>query len=246
MTKDWGVGSRGRAMRALGWAGLGVWLCMTPLPMAMAANAGGLAVNAEEASINAVDPHIAALEARVKAIRKNKNALQSSIAAGRKATFFCANCHGVDGNSPFREVPTLAGQNAFYLLTQIQKFADGRRQSSAFMQGLVKVLSDTDKINISLYFASQAVRPAVVAHTAQWQTGASLFSQRCVQCHRTTAMGDERIPRLAGQHPEYLVLSLSRYRAHNGQRMDPLMQAVTSSLTNAQIQDIALYLSSKN
>jgi cytochrome c553 len=53
-------------------------------------------------------------------------------------------------------VPNLAGQHAFYLLTQIDKFGDGRRKDE-FMSGLVKVLKPEDRSNIAVLYATQEV-----------------------------------------------------------------------------------------
>ncbi len=55
-------------------------------------------------------------------------AWQALLAEGKEHAFFCARCHGEDGNSVMALVPNLAGQNPYYLLEQIEKFADGRRE----------------------------------------------------------------------------------------------------------------------
>jgi cytochrome c553 len=67
------------------------------------------------------------IEARLARLQTDSSAHKAAISAGKRAAFFCANCHGETGVSALEHVPNLAGQNAFYLLAQIDKFGDGRR-----------------------------------------------------------------------------------------------------------------------
>ena len=92
--------------------------------------------------------------------------------AGRKASFFCANCHGETGNSKYSEVPNLASQHPAYVLNQIEAFLSGKRKD-AFMQGLMKVLSNDEKVGIAVFYASQEVvhRPARDAALAPGTAG---------------------------------------------------------------------------
>lgn len=65
----------------------------------------------------------------------------------------------------------------------------------------------------------------------------------CLGCHgspiRATA---PNIPRIAGQSPVYLAKQLRDYR--DGQRSDPAMTPMASSLDDQQIDDLAAYFSS--
>ena len=51
------------------------------------------------------------------------------------------------------------------------------------------------------------------------------------------------IPRLAGQHYDYLVESITAYR--KGTRNDPIMGAIAKPLTDEQIRGLAEYFSSQ-
>lgn len=177
---------------------------------------------------------------KLKAIQADPLALRAAIDAGRKVTFFCANCHGENGISKTPEVPNLAGQNPAYLLEQIRKFGAGERKDP-FMQGLIKVLKDEERLQAASYYASMSVPPSpsdakLAAH------GQELFGKLCVRCHGEQARGNEVIPRLAGQKLPYLKLSISRYRDQTGIRNSQLMAIATSSLKDAEIQAIANYL----
>ncbi|QKV56055.1 MAG: cytochrome c4 [Dechloromonas sp.] len=177
---------------------------------------------------------------KLKAIQADPAALKQAIEAGQKASFFCVNCHGESGISKIPEVPNLAGQNPAYLLEQIRKFGSGERKDQ-FMQGLIKVLKDDERIQIALFFGSQAVPPSK-ADPVQVARGKELFTKLCVRCHGEAARGDATIPRLAGQQIPYVVTSVTRYRDGTGIRNNQLMSIATSSLKNEDIKAIANYL----
>ena len=177
---------------------------------------------------------------KLKAIQADPAALKQAIEAGHKASFFCVNCHGESGISKIPEVPNLAGQNPAYLLEQIRKFGSGERKDQ-FMQGLIKVLKDDERVQIALFFGSQAVPPSK-ADPVQVARGKELFTKLCVRCHGEAARGDATIPRLAGQQIPYVVTSVTRYRDGTGIRNNQLMSIATSTLKNEDIKAIANYL----
>lgn len=178
---------------------------------------------------------------RLKTVQADPVALKSAVDAGKKASFFCANCHGEDGISKTPEVPNLAGQNPAYLLEQIRKFGSGERKDS-FMQGLIKLLNDDQRLQIALYYAGQGVTPGK-ADAALLARGKELFAKLCVRCHGEQARGNESYPRLAGQKLPYLQSSITRYRDNTGIRSNQLMSIATAPLKNDDIVAIANYLS---
>ncbi|WP_240327667.1 cytochrome c [Dechloromonas sp. HYN0024] len=177
---------------------------------------------------------------RLKALSGDPVALRAAVDAGKKATFFCANCHGDDGISKTPDVPNLAGQNPAYLLEQIRKFGAGERKD-AFMQGLIKVLKDEERVQVATYFASLPVRPSA-ADAAQVAKGKVLFERLCVRCHGEQARGNEAIARLAGQKLPYLQTTITRYRDRTGVRNNQLMSIATAGLKNEEILALANYL----
>ena len=70
----------------------------------------------------------------------------------------------------------------------------------------------------------------------------------CVGCHGITgwknAYPNYHVPRIAGQNFDYLVAALTAYKT--GERNHPTMRAQGESLGDADIADIAAYLSSIN
>ena len=183
---------------------------------------------------------VRAEDPQITSIKRNPEELQAAVVAGRKASFFCTNCHGDNGVSNLLDVPNLAGQNPDYVLVQTRKFGSGQRKDE-FMQGLIKVLSEEQKVQIALFYATQQVPPGR-QDDALVQKGKPLYAQLCSRCHGNFARGSEVIPRLAGQHTEYLEISLTRYKERTGERYDPLMASVVSVLNKDQIKALAAYL----
>ncbi len=167
----------------------------------------------------------------------------AAIEDGRKAAFFCANCHGEDGNSRYPEVPNLAGQNPVYVLGQIEAFLAGRRKDE-FMQGMMKVLSERDKAAIVLYYASSPVKPAGGGATELIDKGANFYAKLCARCHQINAHGAETYPRLAGQQPEYIRRNLKRYLTQSGERFYAPMTAAVTQLGGDNIEAVVAYLAS--
>jgi len=95
---------------------------------------------------------------------------------------------------------------------------------------------------IGLSFASLPCAAAEKGDAAAGKTKA----YTCHGCHGITGWKNPypnyHVPKIGGQHYEYLVAALTEYR--NGERAHPTMQAQGESLSDADIRDIAAYLSS--
>lgn len=73
-----------------------------------------------------------------------------------------------------------------------------------------------------------------------------LKAYTCTGCHGVTgwrnAYPNYHVPRIGGQNYDYLVAALTEYK--NGGRKHPTMRAQGESLSEADIRDIASFLSS--
>jgi cytochrome c553 len=92
--------------------------------------------------------------------------------------------------------------------------------------------------------AQSAVDPAVVGNIA---AGAKKNSA-CIGCHgipeyKTAFPLVYRVPKIAGQSEKYLVSSLAAYRS--GERSHPSMRAISGSLSDQDIADLAAYYANK-
>lgn len=69
----------------------------------------------------------------------------------------------------------------------------------------------------------------------------------CLGCHAVegyrNAYPSYRVPKLGGQHPEYIASALKAYQS--GDRQHTTMQALASTLSDQDIQDIAAYFASR-
>jgi cytochrome c553 len=71
--------------------------------------------------------------------------------------------------------------------------------------------------------------------------GQASYGAVCAACH--AADGNSTIPlqpKLAGQHPEYLVKQLREFK--DGKRNDPVMKGFASTLSDGDMQNIAAWL----
>lgn len=162
---------------------------------------------------------------------------------GAKASFFCANCHGEDGNSRIGEVPNLAGQHPVYIHNQISAFVQGVRKDP-FMEGLMRVLSEREKASIAVYYANSSVRPATAQAGSRADEGARFYVEFCARCHGDRARGSTEYPRLAGQQPAYLRINLQRYLTMSGERIYPAMTGAVRQLGERNFDAVIDYLSS--
>ena len=183
-----------------------------------------------------------AVQEKLKLVQADPAAAKAAAEAGERAAFFCVNCHGPGGNAKEPGVPALAGQNPAYLLEQIRKFGAGERKNQ-FMEGMIKVLKDEERIQIALHYASTPMAPKAF-DAALATKGRDVFAKHCVRCHGEQGLGAETIPRIAGQSAPYLQTTIMRYRERTGERNNALMSIATSALKPDEIPAVANYLAS--
>lgn len=156
---------------------------------------------------------------------------------GKARAAACAKCHGVDGNSTSSGIPSLAGQQARYLIVALQEYVRGERKSSP-MHSVMRTLSPIDMEAVAIYFASHASTERTVPEGGDAAAGASL-STVCSGCHGVHGVSsDSMTPNLAGQDFKYLVEAIKAYRTT---RKREKMRLYITGLKDKDIQDIAAY-----
>ena len=182
------------------------------------------------------------LVARLQEVTDSPRLTEQSLKLGRSVAAVCANCHGEGGNSLKPDIPNLAGQNPSYLLEQIRKFSIGMRRNE-FMEGMIKALTADEKIGMVVFYSSQKVNVNTSkAAPALMAAGKKISPEICGRCHALDGRGNEKIARIAGQQVPYLMSTIKRYRSGAG-RIDPLMMANTRTLTDADVEAVANYIS---
>ncbi len=153
----------------------------------------------------------------------------------------CAACHGADGRSTDPLTPVLAGQPSLYAITQLFLFREGRRNNKA-MTAVAKTLTDADLRGFSDFIgtlpAVPAPQPATAPDAARMAKGRALADQhKCVFCHGPQLAGGQQVPRVAGQHEDYLRASLRGF--HAGTRPG-YTQAMTAAVSGIPVEDLDL------
>ncbi len=172
-------------------------------------------------------------------IKANQVEYSIALEEGKERSMLCGYCHGKDGNSVKPDIPNLAGQNTEYLLKQFQLFATGERQSYV-MQQLARSLNDEEKINMSLYFSSQTVRPQEGITTSA--KGKAKYDSLCVACHGADGRGDHELPRLAGQKKTFLIKTLTNFKKGKAARASSPMVNIMKVVNDDEIEPLADYI----
>ena len=172
-------------------------------------------------------------------------AAHADLAAGKRKAQACSACHGADGNSAIAQFPVLAGQTARYIYLQLKDFKEGRRSEPA-MAPFVAKLSTQDMLDLAEYFAAQKPKPiAFKADAARVARGQKKAEEvLCTMCHLGGFSGQNEIPRVAGQHPEYVIKQLKAFKARTRTNDAGNMTSVAQTISEQDIEDLAHYISS--
>ena len=155
----------------------------------------------------------------------------------------CAACHGPKGNSTDPQYPVLAGQNARYIYLQLKDFQEGRRHDPQ-MDPMAAPLSRDDMLALADYFSKQKqVPPSFKADPAKVAAGRKKSDEvLCPMCHLGEFAGQNEIPRVAGQHYQYVKKQLSDFKARRRTNDAGNMTAVAGTLSDDDIENLAQYI----
>jgi cytochrome c553 len=160
----------------------------------------------------------------------------TELSAVEQKAAACFGCHGDKGKSHNPLVPNLAAQQSVYIVNQLNAFKSGARVNP-IMQAPASKLTKEDINNYGAYFAVQ--QPAKAggdpALAAQGKDKATI----CLGCHGSAGEGNGEFPRLAGQHPDYLVKQLNDYKS--GARKNDTMKAIAGNLTDDEMKALAAF-----
>lgn len=151
----------------------------------------------------------------------------------------CAGCHGAKGISSDPQWPNLAAQKPGYIVKQLKAFKSGER-ANPIMQSMAGSLSPADMENLAAYFAS--LPPGKAGSDANLAKAGQEKAAMCMGCHGNNGLGAGQTPRLAGQHPDYLIKQLKNFK--NGSRNNSTMKAMSSNLSEDDMAQITAFFAS--
>ena len=155
----------------------------------------------------------------------------------------CAACHTLTGNSTNPAYPILAGQTLRYLYLELQDFKAGRRHDPS-MDPIVATLSRDDMLALADWFSKQKPEPTgFKPDPAKVAAGKKKADEvLCSMCHLGDFIGQNEIPRVAGQHYAYIKKQLLDFRAKRRTNDAGNMTSVASTLTDDDIDNLAQYI----
>ena len=183
--------------------------------------------------------------------------IKGDVKAGEAKNAMCIGCHGIKGyQASFPEVykvPMISGQSAKYIDAALHAYKKGERKHPT-MRGIADSLSDQDIADLAAYYAQHGVTEGAAAATRTAKTpspavAALLGKANCASCHGADFSKpiDPSYPKLGGQHADYLFVALKAYKVENNPKVgrgNAIMAGMAKQYTNAELKQLASYLSS--
>ncbi|MDM0042601.1 c-type cytochrome [Variovorax sp. J22G21] len=178
---------------------------------------------------------------------------------GGKKIAMCVGCHGIIGyQASFPEihkVPKIAGQSATYITAALNAYKGGDRKHPT-MRAIADSLTEQDIADLSAYYAQLGVQegdaPPAAAAKAPSETVQALIARdkdnNCTKCHGANfnTPNDGTVPKLAGQHADYLLVALKSYKAQHPMsgRSNAIMGGQAKNFSPVEMKQLASYISS--
>jgi cytochrome c553 len=183
--------------------------------------------------------------------------IKGDAAAGKTKNAMCIGCHGIAGyQASFPEVykvPKISGQGAKYIVSALNAYKKGDRKHPT-MRGVAESLSDQDMADLAAYYSVHGVvegatLPAKPSKEPSAQVAALLQKAACISCHGENFAKpiSPDYPKIAGQHSDYLFVSLKAYKTENNPqigRNNGVMAGMVKQFSNNELKEIAKYVGS--
>lgn len=185
---------------------------------------------------------------------RSRDLANADVSGKTLAEQVCSNCHGVTGTATSPNFPNLAAQQKTYLLNQLHELRGHSRRDPAgfeYMWGISRHLTDKQIDELAGYFSAQQPRPQPLENDAgRIAAGKPIFTNGipekgippCGSCHGPGGTGQDKFPRLAGQHADYLIKQLTVFQRTDERPEGSIMKTVAHELTRENIVDVAAYL----
>ena len=159
----------------------------------------------------------------------------------------CAACHGPEGNSVVPANPSLAGQPEQAISIQLYQFREGNRKD-AQMSPMAEKLSNAEMNELAAYFSKQKAAPPKHKSKAENAAAGPALAKKfnCSQCHGPQLLGQQHIPRIAGQQYEYVLAQLKALKAQTRADIDGNMTSAAKAVPEQDLDALADYVAGLN
>jgi cytochrome c553 len=126
----------------------------------------------------------------------------------------------------------------------IQPFAVIRVTATILAMKLFASFASVAALSLSLLCATSAAAAEAAPAKPDLVKGAALYSQVCIACHAADGNSmSPANPKLAQQHPEYLVKQLQEFKS--GKRANAIMSGFSSMLSDDDMRNVSYWLASQ-
>jgi cytochrome c553 len=162
---------------------------------------------------------------------------------GEQIAQACAGCHGPNGNATDPLYPILAAQTTRYTYIQLKDYKEGRRQDPD-MTAVAANMTREDMLSVAVYYSEQKpLSTRFEPDAARAARGKDLADATlCTMCHQGHYQGQNEVPRVAGQHFEYVKKQLMDFKARARTNDAGTMTSVAGTLSDEDVVNIAQYL----
>jgi cytochrome subunit of sulfide dehydrogenase len=156
----------------------------------------------------------------------------------------CAGCHGPDGVSPGRTIPSIAGLRAKHFADAMRAYRQGDR-SFYVMRFIAKGLDDNEIDKLSKHFARLPFVDSPTAGNLGNTAKSKSIAADCNACHGHNGRGEDKAPRLAGQPAAYLNAAMAAYLSGERKAAGDMLAAI-KPLSAAQRLHLSQYYASRH
>ena len=168
----------------------------------------------------------------------------AGVEEGRVKAQACIACHGADGNSAIPAIPSLAGQPRQFIVQSLYMFREGIRKND-MMSPFAAKLTNADLNDLAQFFNAQKLAAPTAKSAAETVARMKALTDKnnCTACHTPTLIGQQHIPRLAGQQKDYLLDQLRAFKTSKRADIDGTMTSAAQGLSMDDLEPLADYLS---
>ena len=119
-------------------------------------------------------------------------------------------------------------------------------RKNPMMSAVAGALEKQDMHDLAAYFAAQKqARTGFKAEPERIKAGAAKAEESlCAMCHMGGMTGQNEIPRLAGQHPEYIMSQLKNFKARERTNDAGNMTSLAQTLSEEDMTNLSHWISS--